>query len=126
MLEVLNVFQANQNEAPMRYWFLVVCCLILVGADKDDEKKELARFQGAWVAESIQIGPKKTPEESLKFFKLVVEGDVWIARTNGEKRSKIRLDPSRSPKELDLIDDFGGKERIVRQTILHKKIPSDC
>ncbi len=86
----------------------------VIGPDKDEEKKELAKFLGAWAAESIQIGPKKTPDESVKLFKLMVEGDVWIARTSGEKRSKIRLDPTKTPKELDLIDEVGGKERVIR------------
>jgi uncharacterized protein (TIGR03067 family) len=95
---------------------MAVCGLILLGADNPDDKtrKELARFEGSWVAESIQIGPKKTPAESVKQFKLTVEGDVWIIRTPGEKKSKIRLDPSKTPGHLDLIDEVAGKERVTR------------
>jgi uncharacterized protein (TIGR03067 family) len=97
-------------------WLVAACALALVGADgpEDLARKELGKFQGSWVAESIQIGPKKTPDEALKSFRLVVEGDSWIVKTPGEKKSKLRLDPSKSPKHLDLVDEIGGKERITK------------
>jgi uncharacterized protein (TIGR03067 family) len=100
---------------PIR-WLVAVCALTLVGAEGPDDlvKNELNKFQGTWKAASIQIGPKKTPDESLKGFRLVVEGDTWTVKTPGEKKSKIRLDPSKSPRHLDLIDDIAGKERVTK------------
>ncbi len=100
----------------MRSILIATCCVLVTGSDGPETaaKKELAKFQGSWAAASIQIGLKKTPNEDLKLFRLVIEGDVWIAKTKGEKRSKIRLDPSKSPKHLDLIDVVGEKERVVR------------
>ena len=96
-------------------WLAAVCALILIGADgpEDAVKQELARFQGTWLAESIQIGPKKTPDESLKGFRLVVEGERWTVKTPGLKKSRMRLDPSKTPRHLDLIDEVGGRERIT-------------
>ena len=97
-------------------WLVAAGVLTLLGADgpEDPAKKEMARLQGTWVPESIQIGPKKTPRESLKGFKLTVDGDNWIMKTGGEKKSRFRLDPSKTPKQMDIIDEIAGKERISR------------
>ncbi|MFO0958913.1 MAG: TIGR03067 domain-containing protein [Isosphaeraceae bacterium] len=93
-------------------WLSILGAFVLVAAagPADDEASQ---FQGAWVPESIQIGTKTTPAESLKFFRLVVEGDAWTMTTQAPKKYKARIDPTKSPKHLDLIDEIGGKERVT-------------
>ena len=93
-------------------WVTVLVAVALIAAD-EPEKDELAKFQGTWVPESIQIGPKKTPEDSLKSIRLVVKGEDWTITTPGAKKYKLKIDPSKSPKHLDLIDEIGGKERVT-------------
>jgi uncharacterized protein (TIGR03067 family) len=93
-------------------WLTVFAAVALVAAD-EPAKTELAKLQGAWVPESIQIGTKKTPMESLKSFRLNIEGDVWTITTQAARKYQGKIDPSKSPKQLDLIDEIGGEKRVI-------------
>ncbi|WP_435018131.1 TIGR03067 domain-containing protein [Tundrisphaera sp. TA3] len=93
-------------------WLILFAAVASVAAD-GPEKDDLAKLQGEWVPESIQIGPKKTPAESLGSFRLTVEGDAWTMTTQGSKKYKVKIDPAKTPKHLDLIDEIGGKERVT-------------
>ncbi|MDB5353466.1 MAG: hypothetical protein JWN86_4713 [Planctomycetota bacterium] len=101
------------------YLFLLPIVLVLGthpnGDQGDGARDELKKLQGTWRAESIQIGDKKTPDASLKSFRLTIVDDNWSLSTGAAARkSKLKINPSTDPKQLDLIDMVGGKERIVR------------
>lgn len=93
-------------------WFAALGAVAMIAAGEPGEG-ESARFRGSWVPESIQIGTKNAPPESLKSFGLTVEGEVWTMTTQSPKKSRIRIDPSKTPKHLDLFEEVGGKERVT-------------
>ena len=77
-----------------------------VGDDKKDEKKtDKDRLQGEWTLVSIELGGKEVDGKGQK---LVVQGDEWTAPSGG--KFKIKIDATKSPKQLDLVREQGGKE----------------
>jgi steroid delta-isomerase-like uncharacterized protein len=74
------------------------------GSPQDD----LAKFQGAWAAVTFEKHGEETPEEHLGEVRLVIEGDRYrYEEPGGGFEGRYRLDPTRSPKEIDSIPTSG-------------------
>jgi uncharacterized protein (TIGR03067 family) len=90
--------------------------LLLIGAGDPtpEAKKELEKLQGEWKVVSMEIKGKKSEGEALKGLQpLVVKGSEWFAPLGGVK-STFKIDPTKSPKELDLQRELKGKEVTFR------------
>jgi uncharacterized protein (TIGR03067 family) len=91
---------------------LVFCILITVciycqavtavhaQADADQGIKDL---QGKWRAVEQQTAGISTPKEVLEKARLEIKDDeyIWLSGGPVDVKSRIRLDPSKSPKEID-------------------------
>jgi uncharacterized protein (TIGR03067 family) len=90
---------------------------LLVGAQaQDDAKKEMANFKGTWSLLSVVLptGDKGPSENDIKEMKLVFgqpadDSMVMKFGDKGEKASTYKLDPSKSPKEIDMQPSGGPK-----------------
>jgi uncharacterized protein (TIGR03067 family) len=93
--------------------------LILVAADdKDEVKKEIERFQGTWVFESVNVEGEAAPAESLKGAKLVIKGDKFTAHEGKEElHGTFKVDPSKKPKTLDVTFSDGPDKGKTMQGI---------
>ena len=72
--------------------------------DKPDLEKEVRRFQGTWTFESSQTGGNALPASELKGFILTFEGDKHTVK-KGDQVIQVgtqKLDPSKSPKTIDV------------------------
>src|SRR5262245_63066236 len=82
--------------------FLVV--LIATDVSGQDVKKELDQLQGEWMMLSREVNGKPSANTN---WKLTIKGDQWIVtRPDGDVtavQATIKLDPSKKPKEIDLI-----------------------
>jgi len=78
-------------------------------ADGDKGIKEL---QGKWRAVEIQTAGISAPKEVLEKARLDIRDDEWIWLSGGpvDVKSRIRLDPSKSPKEIDITMLDGGSK----------------
>jgi uncharacterized protein (TIGR03067 family) len=97
---------------PLR-WSLVLCTAIVAclcgqavrvvhaQADADNGLKEL---QGQWRAVEQQTAGISTPKEVLAKARLEIKDNEWIWQSGGpvDAKSSIKLDPSKSPKEIDI------------------------
>jgi uncharacterized protein (TIGR03067 family) len=90
----------------------LLCTLALTasggtGARADDKagvEKELKKFRGTWTFESVEAGGKKEPAAEFKGMTVTFEGDRFTVK-KGDKVIQVgtqRLDPSKSPKTLDV------------------------
>ena len=72
--------------------------------DKADVEKELKKFQGTWTFESSEAGGKGLPAGELKGLVLTFEGDKHTVKKGNEviQAGTQKLDPSRSPKAIDV------------------------
>jgi uncharacterized protein (TIGR03067 family) len=72
--------------------------------DKADVEKELKKFQGTWTFESSETGGKELPTGELKELTLTFEGDKHTVK-KGDEVIQVgiqKLDPSKSPKTIDV------------------------
>jgi uncharacterized protein (TIGR03067 family) len=77
-----------------------------VGADREN-----TQLQGAWSIHSLELNGRKSPPQVLSGYSLVVEGDVFALQAERRKtRWVYSLDPSKSPKEIDLFAMKNGRE----------------
>ena len=72
--------------------------------EKADLEKEVRKFQGTWTFESSETGGKQLPAGELKGFILTFEGEKHTVKKGDEviQVGTQKLDPSKSPKALDV------------------------
>jgi uncharacterized protein (TIGR03067 family) len=89
-----------------------------VGAPaKDDMKKEIQRFQGAWQAVSLQYADgRQASEEEVKNTSLVVEGNKFtLTGKDFTIAGTFTIDPTKTPKAIDvvLVSKDGDKTKFL-------------
>jgi uncharacterized protein (TIGR03067 family) len=86
---------------------LVVVAGLLVAADAKDDAaaKDLKKLQGTWVMVSGERDGEKVRDEDVKKSKITWTGDECAVETPHQSdrtiKGKVRLDPSKKPKEMD-------------------------
>ena len=83
--------------------------------DKADLAKEVSKFQGTWTFESSKTGGKELPAGSLKGLILIFEGDKHTVKKGDEviQVGTQKLDPSKSPKTIDVTMTEGVNKGAV-------------
>jgi uncharacterized protein (TIGR03067 family) len=83
--------------------------------DKADLEKEVRRFQGTWTFESSKSGGKELPADVLKALILTFEGDKHTVKKGDEviQVGTQKLDPSKSPKTIDVTMTKGPNKGTV-------------
>lgn len=83
--------------------------------DKADVEKELKKFQGTWTFESVVAGGKKVPADAFKGVTITFEGDKYTVQKGDEviQAATQKLDPSKSPKALDVTVAEGPNKGTV-------------
>ena len=85
---------------------LLTALLIVAGPAEDRAKKDEANIQGTWKVVYREFVGKKTPEAELKKWpNMVIKGGKMTV-DDGNKKEVIpyKLDPSQSPKAIDLAN----------------------
>ena len=89
-----------------------VVFLIGAGEPTKEAKKELEKLQGEWKVVSVDFRGKELDADTIKKMKLlVVKGNEWMAPSGGNLSIK-RIDPTKNPKELDLVLAAKGMEGV--------------
>jgi uncharacterized protein (TIGR03067 family) len=105
----------------MRISLAALLCAASVAAscaladDKADLEKEVRKFQGIWTFESDVAGGKELPADELKGFIITFEGDKHTVK-KGDKVIQVgtqKLDPSKSPKAIDVTMIEGPSKGTV-------------
>lgn len=79
--------------------------LVVVAADAKDE---LDKLQGTWARTTAEVNGKPAPEGELKNTTLVIQGDQYTLKTpDRDRKGTLKLDPTKSPKEIDLTPSAG-------------------
>jgi uncharacterized protein (TIGR03067 family) len=113
----------QERSMPRRLLF-ILWVLVSVGpvlARGDDKATEVVRkLQGEWEGVEIESNGAKGPEASAKAFLLTFQGDevLFHSPKGGRgRRSTFKLDPTKSPMEIDLtpLDGFelGMTQRCI-------------
>jgi uncharacterized protein (TIGR03067 family) len=101
----------------------LLCTLALTapggtGARADGEadvENELKKFQGTWTFESVEAGGKEVPAAEFKGMTVTFEGDKYTVKKGNEviQAATQKLDPSKSPKTLDVTVTEGFNKGTV-------------
>ena len=83
---------------------LVYTLGLLTSGDNADVEKELKKFHGTWTFESVEAGGKEQPAADFKGMTVTFEGDRYTVKKGDEviQVGTQKLDPSRSPKAIDV------------------------
>jgi uncharacterized protein (TIGR03067 family) len=85
---------------------LIVVGAVLIAADAPESDRE--KFQGTWVVVLGEREGVKLSEEAAGEIKVVIDGDRYrFSRGDRTQGGTIRLDPTRSPKAIDVTPDDG-------------------
>ncbi|MFO0950667.1 MAG: TIGR03067 domain-containing protein [Isosphaeraceae bacterium] len=84
--------------------------------DSPAVKADVERLQGLWKLESLEVNGKKAPDDQIRSWILVIEGKQY---NPGSRETSVeysfRLDPTLTPKAIDLIPHEGPmKGRSLR------------
>jgi uncharacterized protein (TIGR03067 family) len=80
--------------------------------DEDPKEKtirdELIRFGGTWIFTEVTVEGEKAADDILAGNRLILQGDQFISRHGSQtQRGHYKIDPSRSPKTIDVIFSEG-------------------
>ena len=83
--------------------------------DKPDIERELKKFQGTWTFESSQAGGQELPTGELKGLILTFEGLKHTVKKGDDviQVGTQKLDPSKSPKTIDVTIAEGPNKGTV-------------
>ncbi len=84
--------------------------------DKPDVAKEFKKFRGNWTFKSVKAGGKKLPAEPFKGRTVTFDGDKYFVKRGDkvEEVATLKLDPSKSPKTLDVrVTDGPNKGAVM-------------
>ena len=83
--------------------------------DKPDVKKEFKKFHGVWTFASVEAGGKKAPADQFKGVTVTFAGDKYTVKKGDEviQVGTQKLDPSRSPKTIDVTVTEGLNKGAV-------------
>jgi uncharacterized protein (TIGR03067 family) len=105
----------------MKCRILGLCALLALAASDGrggDAKKDLEAMEGNWEVTIHEAGGKKTSEEENKKAapRLEVKGGNYVAFFGGAEatRGSIQLDASKTPKEIDAVDEGAYKGTVLK------------
>jgi uncharacterized protein (TIGR03067 family) len=86
-----------------------------VADDKAKLEKEARKFQGTWTFESSVTGSEELPADQLKMLVVIFEGDKHTVKKGDEviQVGTQKLDPSKSPKTIDVTMVEGPSKGTV-------------
>jgi uncharacterized protein (TIGR03067 family) len=105
--------------------FFILTTGSIMAADnptKDDpSKNDLDKIRGTWLAVSLindgkTLQDEKTPAKEGPSTKLAYEGDKWMIKVGDKTVAKgiFKLDSSKKPKEIDILDESGTKNEKTK------------
>jgi uncharacterized protein (TIGR03067 family) len=91
-------------------WFaaLAMGIVLSITLAKGEDKASGDNIDGTWLPKAAELGGKPWPEQFRKITKLIVEGENYTVMVgNAPDKGTIKLDPSATPKTLDITGTEG-------------------
>jgi len=95
-----------------------LCLALAQPAAENKAKKDLEQMQGTWTMHALEINGKDEPPKRLQDTTLTIKKDDY--RTTVKKKEqpsgfRIKLDPSKDPKHIDMIQaQPDGSEKVYK------------
>jgi uncharacterized protein (TIGR03067 family) len=102
-------------------WVVVLTGLLLGARSQSDDavKKELEKFQGAWIATALESNGQKAPEDQIKLYRITFTGDKYVEKVAEQtvEEGTQKLDPTKKPKTMDITITQGGQKGEMQLAI---------
>lgn len=96
---------------------VLLSCLPLAGF-QDAAAEDLKKLQGSWELAALEVNGQDVPLEKLKGTTLTVKDFLYTVKIKDQVlENRIELDPSKSPKNLDLIPLEGANKDKIHKGI---------
>ena len=99
-------------------WCLPFLCLAFAQPAGDDKaKKDLERVQGIWEMHALEINGKEVPPQRRDGTILIIKGSDYKTKVKDKELPgfQLKLDPSKNPKEVDMIQKQpDGTEKVIK------------
>jgi uncharacterized protein (TIGR03067 family) len=95
----------------------VLCLALMQAAGDEQAKKDLDAMQGTWDLQALEINGKEILPQQLDQTVLVVKGSAYKTKIKDKDLFgfHLKLDPSKNPKELDMIQKQpDGSEKVIK------------
>jgi uncharacterized protein (TIGR03067 family) len=106
------------NMLAKSLWCVLFLCLALAQpAGEEQAKKDQERMQGSWEMHALEINGKEVPPQQLDGTVLIVKGSEYRTKIKDKELAgfQLKLDPSKNPKELDMIQkQADGSEKVFK------------
>lgn len=83
------------------------------GARAEAVRAEQKRFEGTWKFVSMEVNGKAATEADFKDSRLILEGNRFTAKEKGEVTGTYDVDPTATPKTIDLTLVLGPDRRAT-------------
>ena len=95
-----------------KVWFLGLHLLFgAAEAGQDDAKNDVGPLQGGWTMVLVFINGEELPADQVKSGELIIEDDQYRAKLGANaSTSTIKVDSSKTPKEIDLTYTAGDQK----------------
>ena len=87
----------------MRLASIVGLCMLVSGSSVRADA-ELDKFQGTWQAEKLSSGGTDAPADKVAQIGITFKGNQAIPKLNPTDVAKVKIDATKKPAEIDLID----------------------
>jgi uncharacterized protein (TIGR03067 family) len=99
-------------------WLCPLLCVALAQPSTEEKaKKDLGRMQGSWTMQALEINGKDVPIDKLQGTVLTIKGEEYRTKIKDKELFgfRIKLDPSKDPKALDMIQKQpDGSEQVIK------------
>jgi uncharacterized protein (TIGR03067 family) len=94
---------------------LVAGLLFAADSPEDAVKKEKEKLLGSWKVVSVEANGHKVPAEAIKDFQFIFTSESLTRKKGGnaESGAGYKLDPSKSPKWIDMTGTTDGKDQSI-------------
>jgi uncharacterized protein (TIGR03067 family) len=85
-------------------------------AAQDRDQKDEDKIQGVWLVVLMEKGGEKAPIEVSKDAKMTITDGTFKMELAGRAENgtvTYKLDPSKTPKQIDITESRGGKNDVV-------------
>jgi uncharacterized protein (TIGR03067 family) len=101
-----------------RSFIVASAALLLLGAQRqqDAAQQELKRLAGTWLIAAMEVEGEKIADERLQGTELEIKENKYIVTVKGKSHETvITLDPTKKPKEIDMVfRDGPNKDKVHR------------
>jgi uncharacterized protein (TIGR03067 family) len=101
---------------------IAICVLLLCGGlalHAGDADKDIDRLQGTWLVASLVEEGKAVPADEVATLEITIQKDVFTVNEKGKTiaQYKLKLDPSKKPKAIDLTHLIGEEKGMTEPGI---------